>query len=210
MSRLILASASPRRKELLKQVGLDFTTIPSKIEERMREGEDFRQYPLRISLEKALSVIEGLPRANGCWVIAADTIVVIDSEILGKPKDPEDARSMLEKLSDREHLVITGFSVVNAKSKDYTQRSVESRVKLKKLAPDEIEGYLKTREPFDKAGGYAVQGIGSFMVERVNGSYTNVVGLPMSELIQVLREMRAVDLFEKYLSGAPPPAGSND
>ena len=200
MSRLILASASPRRKELLRQVGLDFTSVPSKIKEKMREGEDFRQYPLRISLEKALSVIEGFPRANGCWVIAADTIVVIDSEILGKPKDPEDARGMLEKLSGREHLVITGFSIVNAKSKDYIQRSVESRVKLKRLAPDEIEGYLKTREPFDKAGGYAVQGVGSFMVERINGSYSNVVGLPMSELIQVLREMKAVDLFEKYLS----------
>lgn len=198
MSQLILASASPRRKELLRQVGLDFTSIPSRIEEGMTGGEDFRQYAERISLEKALSVAEGLSQSNGCWVIAADTIVIIDSEILGKPKDPEDARSMLERLSGREHLVITAFSVVNAKSKDFTQRSVESWVKLKKLAPDEIEGYLKTRESFDKAGGYAVQGIGSFMVERINGSYTNVVGLPISELIQVLREMKAIDLFAQY------------
>lgn len=198
MSQLILASASPRRKELLRQVGLDFTSIPSRIEEGMAGGEDFRQYAERISLEKALSVTEGLSQSNGCWVIAADTIVIIDSEILGKPKDPEDARSMLERLSGREHLVITAFCVVNAKSKDFTQRSVESWVKLKKLAPDEIEGYLKTRESFDKAGGYAIQGIGSFMVERINGSYTNVVGLPISELIQVLREMKAIDLFAQY------------
>ncbi len=200
MSQLILASASPRRKELLRQVGLDFTSIPSRIEEGIRGGEDFRHYPERISLEKALSVAEGLPQPKGCWVIAADTVVLIDSEILGKPRGPEEARSMLERLSGREHLVITGFSVVDARSKDFTQRSVESWVKLKRLVSEEIEGYLKTREPFDKAGGYAVQGIGSFMVERINGSYTNVVGLPICELIQVLREIRAIDLFERYLS----------
>jgi septum formation protein len=198
MGQLILASASPRRMELLRQVGLAFTSIPSRIEERIRAGEDFRHYTERISLEKALSVAEGLPQSNGSWVIAADTIVVIDSEILGKPRGAEEARRMLERLSGREHQVITGFSVVMVKSRDFTQQSVESWVKLKRLTSEEIEGYLKTREPFDKAGGYAVQGIGSFMVERINGSYTNVVGLPICELIQVLREVRAIDLFEEY------------
>jgi len=182
-NRLILASKSPRRYELLKQVGLDFDVIPSRIEEDFLQGESPQEHVLRLSEAKALEVGSQYPDR---WIIAADTIVYIDGQILCKPKKREEAMEMLSRLSGREHQVLTGFSVRNLQRARGDRQAVETAVKVKTLAPAEMEWYLQTGEPFDKAGGYAIQGIGSFMIESIRGSYTNVVGLPLCELIQML------------------------
>jgi len=193
MMPLILASSSPRRKELLERLGIEFQVIPSLVDEVHHDGESPEDFALRVSMEKALAVASGLN--SDSVVIGADTIVLVEGEILGKPRDAEDARSMLEKISGREHGVITGFSVVKPKDQILHREYVESRVKIKTLAPWEIEGYIKTREPMDKAGAYGAQGVGAFMIEQIRGSYTNVVGLPLSQLVDVLTRLRILKLF---------------
>jgi septum formation protein len=188
-SRLILASKSPRRYELLKQVGLDFDVNPSGIEEDFVKGESPRKHVLRLAETKALDVGNQYPDR---WVIAADTIVYVDHSILGKPKSREEAKKMLRRLSGKEHRVLTGFSVHHLEKRKGDREAVQTVVKVKKLTQAEMEWYVKTGEPFDKAGGYAIQGIGSFMIESIKGSYTNVVGLPICELIQMLSRLGAV------------------
>ena len=187
--RLILASRSPRRYELLKQVGLDFDVIPSRIEEDFIREESPQQHIIRLAEAKALDVGNQYPDR---WVIAADTIVYIDRFVLGKPKNREEAMEMLRHLSGREHWVLTGFSVYHLEKGKRDREAVETAVKVKTLTPIEMEWYVETGEPFDKAGGYAIQGIGSFMIESIHGSYTNVVGLPMCELIQMLNRLGAI------------------
>jgi len=188
-NRLILASKSPRRYELLKQVGVDFEVIPSRIEEDYIKGESPRKHVLRLAEAKALDVGNQHP---DCWVVAADTIVYVDHSILGKPKSREEARKMLRRLSGKEHRVLTGFSVHHLEKGKGDREAVQTSVKVKKLTQPEMDWYVKTGEPYDKAGGYAVQGIGSFMIESIKGSYTNVVGLPICELIQMLSRLGAV------------------
>ena len=192
-NRLILASRSPRRYELLKQVGLDFDVIPSGIEEDYIKGESPRKHVLRLAEAKALDVGNQHPDR---WVVAADTIVYVDHSILGKPKSREEAKKMLRRLSGKGHRVLTGFSVRHLEKRKGDRQTVQTAVKVKKLTQEEMEWYVKTEEPFDKAGGYAVQGIGSFMIESIKGSYTNVVGLPVCELIQMLRRLGAVTISE--------------
>ena len=187
--RLILASKSSRRYELLKQVGLDFDVIPSRIEEDFIREESPQQHIIRLAEAKALDVGSQYPDR---WVIAADTIVYIDRFVLGKPKNREEAMEMLRHLSGREHWVLTGFSVCHLEKGKRDREAVETAVKVKTLTPIEMEWYVETGEPFDKAGGYAIQGIGSFMIESIHGSYTNVVGLPMCELIQMLNRLGAI------------------
>ncbi|MFH1626233.1 MAG: Maf family protein [Pseudomonadota bacterium] len=191
--KLILASSSPRRRDLLKQIGLRFEVMPSKVEESIKSGEDPVEHVLRLAEEKALDV-----GSNGkdSSIIAADTIVLLNGEILGKPATEEEAYQMLRKLSGKEHRVITGFCVFNTNTKECTRQSVETTVVIKELSEREINGYVKTKEPFDKAGGYAIQGIGSFMVKEIRGSYTNVVGLPICELVEVLQRLGAIDIFD--------------
>lgn len=188
-SRLILASKSPRRFELLKQVGFDFDVIPSRIEEDIVFEEPPEQHVLRLAEAKALEVGSEYPDR---WVIAADTIVYIDGSILGKPKSREEALEMLRRLSGQEHWVLTGFSVHHLAKGKGDQEAVQTAVKVKDLSPIEMEWYIQTGEPFDKAGGYAIQGIGSFMIESIRGSYTNVVGLPVCELMQMLSRLGAI------------------
>ena len=190
-SRLILASESPRRYELLKQVGLDFDVIPSGIEEDCIKGESPRKHVLRLAEAKALDVGNQHPDR---WVIAADTIVYVDHSILGKPKSREEAKKMLRRLSGKEHRVLTGFSVQHLERGRRDREAVQTAVRVKKLAQPEIDWYIKTGEPFDKAGAYAVQGIGSFMIESIKGSYTNVVGLPVCELIEMLNRLGAIKI----------------
>jgi septum formation protein len=190
-SRIILASKSPRRYELLKQVGLDFDVIPGGIEEDYIKGESPRKHVLRLAEAKALDVGNQYPDR---WVVAADTIVYIDHSILGKPKSREEAKKMLRRLSGKEHRVLTGFSVQHLERGKGDREAVQTAVRVKKLTQAEMEWYIKTGEPFDKAGGYAVQGIGSFMIESIKGSYTNVVGLPICELIQMLNRLGAVKI----------------
>jgi septum formation protein len=192
-SRLILASKSPRRYELLKQIGLDFDMSPSRVEEDFIPEESPRDHVIRLAEAKALEVGSRNP---DCWVIAADTVVYIDGFILGKPKNREGALEMLGRLSGQEHQVLTGFSVRHLGKGIGDQEAVETAVKVKVLTPAEMGWYVKTGEPFDKAGGYAIQGIGSFMIESIRGSYTNVVGLPLCELIEMLKRLGAVKISE--------------
>jgi septum formation protein len=192
-SRLMLASKSPRRYELLKQVGLDFDVIPSGIEEDYIKGESPRKHVLRLAEAKALDVGNQHPDR---WVVAADTIVYVDHSILGKPKSREEAKKMLRRLSGKEHRVLTGFSVQHLEKGKGDREAVQTTVKVKKLTQEEMEWYVKTREPFDKAGGYAIQGVGSFMIESIKGSYTNVVGLPVCELIQMMSRLGAIKIAD--------------
>ncbi len=190
--QLILASSSPRRKELLEKIGLTFKVIPSKVDEKVIKGELPVEYVLRLAEEKVRDVVD---RLSSAWVIGADTIVLLEKEILGKPFNSRQARQMLLKLSGKEHRVITGFSVFDTDSGKFTKDYVETIVIFKHLTDNEIRGYVKSGEPLDKAGGYAIQGAGCFMVKEIKGSYTNVVGLPICELVEVLSRLGGVDLF---------------
>jgi septum formation protein len=195
-SRLILASKSPRRYELLKQMGLDFDVIPSRIEEDIVSEEPPEQHVIRLAEAKALEVGNQYPDR---WVIAADTIVYIHGSILGQPKNREEALAMLRFLSGQEHWVLTGFSVHHLAKGKGDWKAVQTAVKVKIISPVEMEWYIQTGEPFDKAGGYAIQGVGSFMIESIRGSYTNVVGLPLCELIQMLNRLGAITISERGL-----------
>jgi len=192
-SRLILASKSPRRYELLKQVGLDFEVIPSRVMEDIVQKESPKEHVIRLAEAKARDIASGYPDR---WVIAADTIVYINGSILGKPKSREEAMEMLHRLSGQEHWVLTGFSVFHLGEGKSDKETVQTAVKMKTLSPTEMEWYVQTGEPFDKAGGYAIQGIGSFMIESIRGSHTNVVGLPLCELIQMLNRLGAIAISE--------------
>jgi len=195
-SRLILASQSPRRSELLMQVGLDFEVIPSKVFEDPVQAEPPRDHVLRLAEAKAREVAGKYPDR---WVVAADTIVCINGSILGKPKCREEAVEMLRRLSGQEHRVLTGYSVCHLEKGRSDKEAVQTAVRMKPLTLAEIEWYVQTGEPFDKAGGYAIQGAGSFMIESIQGSYTNVVGLPLCELIQMLTRLGAITISERGL-----------
>jgi septum formation protein len=178
--KLILASNSPRRSYLLKQAGMEFDVIPSNFDESRVAFLDAAQYVQALSNAKAEDVAKKYP---GRWVIGADTIVLIDGKVLGKPKDKQAARAMLERLSGQTHQVYTGFTICCIDRRKHFSDVVVTDVTFKKLTSDEIKWYTDTDEPFDKAGAYAIQGLGTFLVERINGSYTNVVGLPVCEVI---------------------------
>jgi len=188
---IVLASASPRRKELLEMLGLELFIVPSEIDEAFRPGEQPREHAVRLSLEKARQVSEDYP---GNWVLGADTIVVVDGEVLGKPSGREEARAMLLKLSGREHLVITAFALACKRAGIEISEAVESRVTFNELGEDELQWYLDTGEPFDKAGAYAVQGRGAAFIKGICGSHTNVIGLPLSEVVEALRRTGAIRL----------------
>ncbi len=192
-SRLILASKSPRRYELLKQVGLDFEVVLSRVIEDFVGTETPQDHVIRLAEAKAQDVAYRYPDR---WVIAADTIVYIDGSILGKPKNREEAKGMLHRLNGQEHWVMTGFSVCHLEKGKSDKEAVQTSVKVKALTSAEMEWYVRTGEPFDKAGGYAIQGIGSFMIESIRGSYTNVVGLPLCELLQMLDRLGAIKISD--------------
>lgn len=181
--RIILASQSPRRRYLLSKAGLEFDVKPSHIDE---EGVPFdapAPYTCRLSFAKADKIAAQHPHS---WVIGADTIVVIDGDILGKPVGLEAARTMLHRLSGQTHQVYTGYTIRCRHAERTITESVCTDVSFKRLSNAEIEWYIHTDEPFDKAGAYAIQGLGTFLVRRINGSYTNVVGLPVCEIIEHL------------------------
>jgi len=180
---IILASESTRRVDILRTLGISFSIIPPNIDERREKDELPKDFVLRMSYEKANKVGSLFPDK---WVIGADTVVVLKSKILGKPKTDRDAFNMLKVLSGKWHRVITGYCVLNI-SRNITYRdAVETRVYLRDLSDDEIKRYIKTSEPFDKAGSYAVQGKGGYMVKEIKGSYANVVGLPICEVAEAL------------------------
>jgi septum formation protein len=177
---LVLASASPRRRDLLGQLGLTFTVAAADIDETPRPGEPAADYVLRLAREKARTVAARHPEA---WVLAADTTVALGAELLGKPRDAAEARAMLSRLSGRTHEVHTGVALAGRAE---ASTVVATRVTFRTLSAEEIAWYAGTGEPLDKAGAYAVQGRGGFLVARVDGSPTNVIGLPLGETLALL------------------------
>jgi len=191
---LVLASASPRRDEMLRLVGVRFAILHGNVDEAPRAGEAPEHYALRLSEAKARAVAAMRP---GHWVLGADTIVTIDGELLGKPATRDEARCMIRKLSGREHTVITAFTLFNSEQAKVIRQAVASKVRFKEIPDDEVEWYVATDEPYDKAGGYAVQGKASFLVSEIHGSYTNVVGLPLCEVVEALKELGLVSFRGK-------------
>lgn len=183
--KLILASGSPRRIELLKKLGCKFRVIPSKVEEKINPSLSPTENARRISCLKALDAASKISEGI---VIAADTMVVLNRKILGKPKNKKEARAMLQKLSAKEHRVITGIAVVDMKTKAIKQSAVTTKVKFRKLNQNLIEKYIKSGEPQDKAGAYGIQGKGASLVESIKGDYFNIVGLPLNTLNQLLEK----------------------
>lgn len=188
-TRIILASASPRRAELLDSAGIRFVVIPGHIDETPFPDESPIPHVLRLAAEKAQEVAG---REEGDYFIGADTIVLCDGEIMGKPSGPAEAARMLRKLSGTAHSVITGYAVYDKASGGLHTRAIETTVYFKTLREDEITQYIATGCPMDKAGAYAIQGGAAHMVERIEGSYTNVVGLPLCELLETLRTAGAI------------------
>lgn len=184
MKKLILASGSPRRKELLEQLGLKFDVVASGYAEDMGRKLPPRKLAVVLSRGKAEAVARN--RKNAV-VIAADTFVVFKNELLGKPHTPAEAERMLAKISGRTLSVITGFTVMDADTRKRVSRSVEMKVKIKNLSKSEIRNYVASGEPFDKAGAFAVQGRGAAIVERIEGDFFSVVGLPLFDLTGVLK-----------------------
>jgi septum formation protein len=189
--QLILASKSPRRSDLLKQAGLTFSIIPSDFDESSVTMSDPESYVRTLAISKATDISKKHPDS---WVLGADTIVLIDDSILGKPGSKDEARSMLKQLSGKTHQVITGYCLCCQTKNDIISEAVKTDVRFKTLSDAEIEWYIQTGEPFDKAGAYAIQGIGALLVKSINGSYTNVVGLPVCEVIEHLINEGVVEL----------------
>ncbi len=188
--RIVLASASPRRLELLASTGIAFEVFAGDVDEVVLAGEEPADHVVRLAREKAFYVAA---RVEGRFFVGADTIVVCDGEIMGKPRDAADAERMLKNLSGVAHEVITGFAVFDRQRDDAVSAAVTTRVLFKSLRDEEIRDYIATGCPFDKAGAYAIQGGAAYMVERIEGSYTNVVGLPLCEVVETLRRMGAID-----------------
>lgn len=185
----ILASASPRRVELLRLLGLDFAVMPSGADESFRPGELPAAHVLRLSADKADLIAAAHPKS---WVLGADTIVVINGDVLGKPADPAEARQMLKKLSARAHTVFTGFTLARQEAGITVSEVVASTVFFRDIAEDEMAWYVSSPEPYDKAGAYAVQGMGAFFIKEIRGSYTNVMGLPLCEVVDALKKVGAI------------------
>ena len=189
-SDIVLASASPRRSELLTLAGVPFRVVPADISEDVLPDELPADHVLRLSHEKAVAVAK---KTAGRFFIGADTIVLLDGAILGKPVDTDDAVRMLSRLSGMDHEVITGFTVFDKISGNRISRNVHTEVTFKKLTEREIAAYIATGCPMDKAGGYAIQGGAVHFVRSISGSYSNVIGLPMTELYEALQTMQAVE-----------------
>ena len=187
---LVLASASPRRRELLAQVGFKFDVTPAHIPEDPRAGEDPIAYVTRLAREKAEIVYAELssksPSEDGLVVLGADTTVTLDNHILGKPEDEQDAARMLRMLSGRSHHVITGVAVVTARGAEVAAEV--TAVRFLTLTDAEIDAYVATGEPMDKAGAYAIQGLAARWIPRINGCYFNVMGLPIARTVRLIEE----------------------
>lgn len=193
--KLILASASPRRRDLLDSIGLSFTVQPADISEALLDNETPGEHVMRLSREKAEAISGINPRQ---WVLAADTVVVLDKKILGKPGSTQHAISMLSTLQSRTHEVFTGYTIIREEPGRFIKSAhVRSAVKIRAMSSREVSDYVSTGEPMDKAGAYAIQGLGAALVEWVEGSYTNVVGLPLSEVALNLRDLGIFDFLKE-------------
>jgi septum formation protein len=181
---IILASASPRRKELLEKIGLVFKVDPSESDESLRPDLKPHEIANAISREKALKVAARYPDAI---IIAADTFGVIRGKIIRKPSTNKEAKTILSALSGKSHRVITGYTIIDTSTGKTVTNSVETRVYFKKLTASEVDNYIKSGEPLDKAGAYGIQGLGSVIVKQIKGDYYNVMGLPVSALAESLK-----------------------
>ena len=186
--KLILASASPRRAEILRNAGIPFEVHDTQLDETQRHGELYDDYVRRLAREKARAAADAKNRCGDCLFIGADTIVLAGREILGKPVSEEDARRMLRKLSGSVHEVHTGLAVVKRPERKEAVVAEVTRVTFAPLTDHDIDGYIATGEPFDKAGAYGIQGIGGRYVTRIDGCYFNVMGLPLARLWLLLKE----------------------
>ena len=213
--QIILASASPRRKELLERLGFTVKVIPGNIDETRLDEETPENFVKRMARTKTLAVVdrmqttlyptdaEGAPIRSGYagrgtdsrWVVGADTIVVVGDTVLGKPKDTASAVEMLHKLSGQLHRVITGFCIHDLRKNKEGLQAVSTEVTFKKLSSSEIDKYIAVGESMDKAGSYAIQGVGAYLVDSIVGSYTNVVGLPLCQMVEMMEEMGAHDVL---------------
>lgn len=189
---IILASASPRRKEILENTNVKFKIMASSIEELTLEGESPCQMVMRLAFEKGIDIAS---RQKSDLVISADTIVVLDNTVLGKPKDEIEARKMITSLSGRTHQVITGISLINLDNNKKIIDYVISNVKFKNLSEEDINDYIRTKESLDKAGAYGIQGYGALLVEEIQGDYFNIVVLPISRLSDLLKKYFNINLF---------------
>lgn len=181
--RLILASSSPRRIELLKKIGVEFETVAPEVEEVVH-AKDPRAYALTLAKLKAQRVAA---QAGSGVVLGADTVVTIDGEILGKPKTEQEAFDMLKLLSGRRHLVITGVVLLDAETGKELSDVCETEVEFRPLTSEELKEYVSSGEPFDKAGGYGIQGLGAILVKGIVGDFYNVVGLPLTRVVELLK-----------------------
>ena len=189
---IILASASPRRKEILQNTKLKFEIQKSDIEEVILENESPESMVVRLAYEKVYDVAQ---KNKDKLVIGADTIVALDNEVLGKPKDKEEAYQMIKKLSNKTHKVITGISLINISHGMVVNDYVVSLVTFKDLSEDSIKDYINTNESLDKAGAYGIQGYGALLVGNIQGDYFNIVGLPISKLSDLLKDHFDINLF---------------
>jgi len=182
---LILASHSPRRRQLLSQIGVALEVMPAEIDERPRTAEAAEDYVRRLAAEKASAVFSSPAVVGARLVLAADTVVVIDDEILGKPANRSDGIAMLGRLSGRRHTVLTALHLMGPDGVERARLN-RSQVDFRALAPGEAEAYWATGEPVDKAGGYAIQGVGAVFIESIQGSYTGIMGLPLHDVSVLL------------------------
>lgn len=193
--RLILASSSPRRIDLFRQMGLPFEVYTTSAKEPTPEpGEEAAHYVIRASTFKAQSVQQALQDPHA-WIIAADTIVLLGDEILGKPASNDEAKRMLQKLSGSKHAVLTGVTILHEDRQIRSEEVETTYVWARSVSSEQIAGYVATKEPLDKAGAYGIQGKGAWLVERIDGCYFNVVGLPIGRVIERLELLGAGHLF---------------
>lgn len=202
---LILGSASPRRRDILESLGIPFRVVSAAVDESTNPGEDPRRYLERIVSAKLAAVARALIESGdfGRGVVVADTIVVVDGEILGKPRDPAHAEVLLARIAGRSHHVMTRYAISVAPNvaEPVASRTVETTVTMRAVADDTIARYAATGEGLDKAGAYAAQGIGAFLISRIDGSFTNVVGLPACELVDDLLALNLLGEFPASAAG---------
>ncbi len=190
--KIILASSSPRRKEILENTNVKFDIIKSEIDEVILDNELPSQVVMRLAFEKCIDIAA---KHRESLVIGADTVVVLDDIILGKPKDIDEAIAMITQLSGKTHQVITGISLINLTANKKIIDYVVSNVKFKDLSAEDIKDYIQTNESLDKAGAYGIQGYGALLVEEIQGDYFNIVGLPISRLSDLLKQHFSINIF---------------
>lgn len=183
--KLILASISPRRENLLRMIGFDFEVVNSQVDEQSEVYTIPEVHVLELAQKKALKVAE---KIDGGLIIGADTVVVLNNQILGKPKDAKQAKEILQQLSGKTHEVYTGFAIVEKPSGEMLSEFVKTLVSFRKLADEEIDRYIQSGSPFDKAGGYGIQDQGALFVQKIDGCFYNVMGLPVTKLYQALEK----------------------